>query len=301
MTQANNPESNTFTYSYVDSNGVNRLALQSRTDPRNVSATYSYDAAGRTIGIGYNDGVTPSSTYSYDAAGRLTQSSTGYVTNNYTSFDSNGRVLKSNVQISGGTPYTFQYTYDLAGDLISETYPTGRVVNTTYDAAARPQTMAAQGAATPYVAQAGYWPSGAGYYWQYGNNVWPVEGYTAQLTPWYNNASLNNDGNSYLMALGTIWNANGVKSGTAHSNSWLLGKPGNPRLTSARRNGLRSRRPGEWLESHSLAAFPGVPGAFVARSSFRPTGLSSRLDTLHAFTPWLPFFNNRPTRRFRSL
>ncbi len=217
LTSANNPESNTFTYSYVDSYGNNRLALQSRTDPRNITAAYSYDGAGRTVGIGYNDGITPSATYSYDAAGRLTKSSTGYVVNNYTSFDGNGRVLKSNVQINGGDPYTFQYAYDLAGDVISETYPTGRVLNTTYDIAARPATMTAQGAAKPYVVQAGYWPSGAGYYWQYGNNLYPVEGYSAQLMPWYTNAALNNDGNSYLMALGISRNPDGTVQQTAEA------------------------------------------------------------------------------------
>ena len=34
-------------------------------------------------------------------------------------------MLQSNVQVNGGQPYTFRYAYDLAGDLISETYPTG--------------------------------------------------------------------------------------------------------------------------------------------------------------------------------
>jgi YD repeat-containing protein len=103
--------------------------------------------------------------------------------NNYTSYDGNNRVTASNVQVAGQT-YNFSYGYDLAGDLTSETYPSGRVLNTTFDIAARPTSMAAQGAATPYVQQVGYWPHGSIYYWQYGNNVWPVEGYTAQLAPW---------------------------------------------------------------------------------------------------------------------
>ena len=32
-----------------------------------------------------------------------------------------------------GQTYGFSYTYDLAGDLTSEMYPSGRVLNTTFD------------------------------------------------------------------------------------------------------------------------------------------------------------------------
>ena len=52
--------------------------------------------------------------------------------------------------------------------------------------------------------------------------MWPVEGYTAQLTPWYNQAALNNSGNSYLLALGTTWNANN----TVQQNSEGFGAAG---------------------------------------------------------------------------
>ncbi len=115
----------------------------------------------------------------------------------------------------GGQTYSFIYGYDLAGELKSETYPSGRVVNTTFDVATRPQTTTSQGASTAYVQQAGYWPHGAGYYWQYGNTVWPVEGYTAQLTPWYNQAALNDSGNSYLLSLGATWNNNNTVQQTS--------------------------------------------------------------------------------------
>ena len=226
MTQATNPESNTFTYSY-SANGGDYLSLQSRTDPRGITTSYSYDAAGRTSRLDYSDGTY--ATFSYDASGNLTRSENANVTNNYTSYDGNNRVTGSSVQVAGQT-YSFIYGYDLAGDLKSETYPSGRVLNTTFDVAARPATTTSQGS-TAYVQQAGYWPSGAGYYWQYGNTVWPVEGYTAQLTPWYNQAALNNNGNSYLLALGTTWNANntvqqtsegfGASAGTYNSLTFL--------------------------------------------------------------------------------
>ena len=39
-------------------------------------------------------------------------------------------------------PYLFSYVYDRAGGLVSETYPSQRVVTTSYDAAERPVTVA---------------------------------------------------------------------------------------------------------------------------------------------------------------
>jgi YD repeat-containing protein len=147
MTQATNPESNTFTYSY-SSQGGNYLSLQSRTDPRGITTTHSYDSAGRTSRLDYSDGTYAA--FSYDASGNLTQSANANVTNNYTSYDGNNRVTGSNVQVAGQT-YGFSYTYDLAGDLTSEMYPSGRVLNTTFDVGTRPATVTSQGASTAYV------------------------------------------------------------------------------------------------------------------------------------------------------
>ena len=57
--------------------------------------------------------------------------------------------------------------------------------------------------------QVGYYPSGAVYYWQYGNNLWPTEAYTKRLQPWYTNATINNSGSSYLLSVGnSTWNTN---------------------------------------------------------------------------------------------
>jgi YD repeat-containing protein len=89
MTQATNPESNTFTYSY-SSQGGNYLSLQSRTDPRGITTTYSYDSAGRTSRLDYSDGTYAA--FAYDASGNLTQSANANVVNNYTSYDGNNRL-----------------------------------------------------------------------------------------------------------------------------------------------------------------------------------------------------------------
>ena len=56
---------------------------------------------------------------------------------NYTSFDGLGNVLSSNQMIAGQT-YSFTYTYNLAGSLQTETYPSGRTITTGYDTNNRP-------------------------------------------------------------------------------------------------------------------------------------------------------------------
>lgn len=53
----------------------------------------------------------------YFGAGLTDSPVNGTVVNNYTSFDGDGRVLASNVQMRGQT-YNFSYSYDLAGELV---------------------------------------------------------------------------------------------------------------------------------------------------------------------------------------
>ena len=52
------------------------------------------------------------------------------------SYDPLGRASQSQ-QTTVGQTYSMVYGYDLAGYLVSETYPSGRVVTTTYDTAGR--------------------------------------------------------------------------------------------------------------------------------------------------------------------
>ena len=62
--------------------------------------------------------------------------------------------MQSN-QTTGGTPYTFSYTYNLAGALKTETYPDGSLLTTTYDGVNRPITLAGSLSGTPrnYITQ----------------------------------------------------------------------------------------------------------------------------------------------------
>ena len=83
-----------------------------------------------TAPVTYTYGSDPGS-YS---VGRLTAVSNGSATS-YT-YDPAGQITASTQQTSGQN-YSFSYTYNLAGSLVSETYPSGRVVTTTYDGAKR--------------------------------------------------------------------------------------------------------------------------------------------------------------------
>lgn len=107
-----------------------------------VATCYEYDSLNRIKSRSYNDG-TPNVTYTYDdpavahSLGRLTSVGSSVSTYSYTAFDVMGRVTASS-QTTGGVTYTMpEYKYDLAGNLTSEKYPSGRVVETRYDAAGR--------------------------------------------------------------------------------------------------------------------------------------------------------------------
>ena len=149
LTRATNPESGTTSYSY-DANGN----LTGKTDARGVATSYSYDRLDRLTGRSYryrgaDSGVSLETTrvaYAYDscgayARGRLcsvTASKDGTVVSRttYNRYDALGRVLKS-TQTTGRTPYRMAYAYDRAGNLISQTYPSGKVIKTVYDGAGR--------------------------------------------------------------------------------------------------------------------------------------------------------------------
>jgi YD repeat-containing protein len=218
LVQTRTPESAAGTVtSYLYALGsTNYLTLQAKQDQRGQWTQWFYDGLDRVSSVNYSDG-TLSSSFSYDAVGNLTQASNGNVVNKYTSYDGDGRVKASSVQVGSGSAYTFSYAYDLAGDLVSETYPSGRVINTTYDIAGRAVTVngVAAGVTTPYVQQSAYWPHGALWYWQYGNNVWPVETYNNMLQPYNVYATVGNSPNGYLLYLGySNWNAGGTLAQT---------------------------------------------------------------------------------------
>jgi len=189
-----NPESGTFTFLYDNSNN-----LETRTDPRVVpgtstqfQATYAYDGMNRLTSKSYNDGAvqspylpTPPVALTYDQyqggigynLGRLTQTQAGCFTYSWI-YDMMGRSFSSteNVPTSPlttaancdnsqgaymGTAYTMYYGYNLASDLTSFIYPTGRVALTSYDTANRISQVqdVYNGVAATHAGSINYWPN----------------------------------------------------------------------------------------------------------------------------------------------
>ena len=107
------------------------------TDARGIVTTQSYDNLNRPLTAAYSD-ATPTVTYQYDEAGvpfsraQLTRISSSVSTTEYTEFDAIGRIL-GHRQITDGQTYSTSYSYNLAGTLKEEVYPSGRVVKNTFD------------------------------------------------------------------------------------------------------------------------------------------------------------------------
>src|SRR6185312_3110758 len=92
------------------------------------------------------------------------------------------RATASQENIAGLT-YTFGYGYDLSGALTSETYPSGRIVNTAYDPAGRASQVSGGYATeqTTYFSDAAYEPDGQPAWFLYGNGLCRSFGYNSRM------------------------------------------------------------------------------------------------------------------------
>jgi RHS repeat-associated protein len=175
LLSAATPEAGTVSYVYNSFNLVTQ-----RTDARGVVTTYGYDTLNRPTSISYNDG-TPSVGFAYGSDpnqnnnGRLVTMTDGVGSESY-SYDVLGRVTQAGKWISGGY-YQLNYAYNLASELTSVTYPSGRVVTHNYDAAARLASIASGG--TNYASGFGYNAAQQVTAFSYGNNVAATFGYWA--------------------------------------------------------------------------------------------------------------------------
>jgi RHS repeat-associated protein len=175
------------------------------------SGCSGYDGLNRPLGKYYTDGTPPnytdrtppvSYTYDLDLSGGQRNYAKGHLVNEavlggaaveYYQFDAVGRVLwqsQSHADFNSGQPSTFRYAYNAAGSLISETYPSGRTVTTTYDAAGRASQLSGtpsggtlkQYAGSPALPIA-YWAHGAIYQMGLGNSLFEKWNYNARLQP----------------------------------------------------------------------------------------------------------------------
>jgi RHS repeat-associated protein len=159
LSSAINPESGTIRYTYY-SNGN----LHTRTDNGNVATTYTYDALNRVVTKSYSDG-TPTVTFTYGTSstpcsagsnsysiGRLCSVANSVSTTSFPQYDPAGHVLASSQATGGGSNLGFGYAWNRLGGLLSETYPSSRTINYTYDAGGRVNTVSGMlnSVATPY-------------------------------------------------------------------------------------------------------------------------------------------------------
>ena len=204
LASAANPESGTINYTY-DKNGN----LTQKTDARGVQTTYAYDALDRLTRRSYSYTGTDSSVslgttqvdYDYDNCGGTPDYSEGRLCSviakkgttvssktAYANYDALGRVGKS-TQTTGNQDYTMRYGYDRAGNLISQTYPSGKVVETVYDEVGRVAGVKRQdgswyaGAAAGATGAIGYEPHGGIRQFRLGNLLWEQRRYNARLQP----------------------------------------------------------------------------------------------------------------------
>lgn len=181
------PESGTTTYVSYDNNG-NLLQLK---DARGITTTLAYDALNRLTSKMFSDSTKPVYIY-YDQSsnwgvglsnpvGQVTTIYRGnpFVSGTIYSHDAMGRIVGQwdcRPSNCGASAFSTQYAYDLAGNLTSMTYPSGRVVTYGYNAANAPTavTFASIGSTSvnfPYMSMSSHYPDGSPSAIAYGNGV----------------------------------------------------------------------------------------------------------------------------------
>jgi RHS repeat-associated protein len=161
--------------------------LTQRTEPRGIVSTYSYDALSRNTQVSYSNG-TPRIDRYYDRAtngkGSLWYETTSNPTTNalldhreFVSYDVMGRPLTLRQVIANNAvnyEYRTQRTYNQAGLVNSQTYPSGHVVTYNYDVAGRTSSFTGNlgdGGSRTYANNIEYSPFGGLSREQFGTNT----------------------------------------------------------------------------------------------------------------------------------
>jgi RHS repeat-associated protein len=154
-------------------------------DARGVITNYTYDTLNRLTQVSYNVGstgvpATPQVTYTYGTSsasnnnGRLVTMTDGVGSESYT-YDVMGRVTQLQRTITG-TTYTTGYAYNYADEETSITYPSGRVVQQSYDPIGRMTAVVSGG--TNYASGFAYNTASQVTGVNYGNGVAAAFGYS---------------------------------------------------------------------------------------------------------------------------
>lgn len=145
--------------------------LATKTDARNITASYSWDALHRQTGVSYTNDPnnTPPVAFAYDQSnclGLTTCQNIGHRTSmtdgagseswayqvDKTNLRSIHKEQRTNNSSPNNVTKTTTYYLDLAGNVTQLVYPTGRTVNYTYDSADRPSSAADSSNGITYVA-----------------------------------------------------------------------------------------------------------------------------------------------------
>ncbi|MEK6288739.1 MAG: RHS repeat-associated core domain-containing protein [Acidobacteriota bacterium] len=201
LTSAFNPESGSVSYTYDENSN-----LKTKLDARSITTTYAYDTLNRVTSRTYTNDPqnTPAVAYKYDgqslptnapgtslfdrgfSTGRLVAVTYGGTSaGNYTGYDRLGRANVS-VQQSDSQNYRFTYEYDLASEMTSEVYPSGRTIANAYDVAGRLTSVDGQKTGESnktYASQFSYAAHGAVAAMQLGNGKWEHTTFNSRLQP----------------------------------------------------------------------------------------------------------------------
>jgi RHS repeat-associated protein len=190
----------TLSGSTCQSNGYDSFDnLLYRTDARGVLTSYGYDGLNRltsvsytttgttatatsTLGLAYGNDSSCTSAHGAGCIGQLITITDGVGSENYTY--NNLEELTQLQKVINSSTYTTTYAYNLAGQLTQLTYPSGRVVQQSVDAAGRlcevaPSTTGCGTAASPFATGLGYSAAGQITGLKYGNGIYASFGFSS--------------------------------------------------------------------------------------------------------------------------
>ena len=261
LTSSTNPESGTLSFAYdADSNLITRIApAPNQTGASTVTTTYSYDALNRITQRSYSDGTTPTAFFTYDGTGTwgVTQTNTvGRLMEAWAgtsccastgaeifSYDPMGRILL-NTQYSAATgQYSpLNYTYDLAGDILSATNGEGVTISYQYNSAqqATVVTSSLVDATHPATLASGikYAPNGSTSQMTYGNGLTESSVYNPRFQPCRDNVNSSGTVFTSLAACGSTSMPSGNLLDLQYS--WNAGSADNGNLVGAVVGGVQT-------------------------------------------------------------